>query len=122
MADRRATWNKFKKEYPQFEENRKFKTDLGPTLDKVDGLAEKFEDLVSQVKKLGAEYEGQIKDMKTAAKAYKVIVDELAASNKKISSDFESMFDIWFTTNAIPVDMVASAVTDASKQIKAVRW
>jgi hypothetical protein len=66
--------------------------------------------------------QGRARQCSRCPKAYKAIVDELGASNKKISSDFESMFDVWLTTNGIPMDLVASAASSASKQIKAVKW
>lgn len=90
-SDMRKTWQDFKKSHPTFEEHKRFKSDVGPQLDKFDKARDEFSDLREALKKKAEDVVTIGKSVAAALKGYEAVVKDLQDSDKSVKSDFEKM-------------------------------
>jgi hypothetical protein len=99
MAGLRDAWQTFKKKHPAFEKSKKFKSDVGPQLDKFDKARNEFSTLREALKKKGTEVFTIGLSVGAALKGYEEVVKELEVSDKTIRADFKATnFDTFTDT------------------------
>lgn len=92
MAGIRTSWQDFKKKHPNFEKSKKFKSDVGPQLDKFDKARDEYDALMHAAEKKAAEVVAIGNAVAAALKGYDAVVKELQASDKTIKADFSAGF------------------------------
>ena len=87
----RKMWQDFKKNHPDFEKHKNFKSDVGPQIDKFSKATDEINEVYRELKK---ELDGMFKQAKSigaALKGYEQIVKQLKAQDKTIEADFHSL-------------------------------
>jgi hypothetical protein len=94
MGKWRDAWTKFKKAHPDFEKSKKFKNDVGPLMDEYEkGCAKCEAAFVAAVKSLNdLDKTGQ--SLLYAFKGYKAVMDEMAAYDRRILGDYQSVLEV----------------------------
>ena len=85
----RIFWREFKKRHPNFEQSKKFKSDVGPQFDKFDKALGEFFALQQAAEKKAAEIVAIGTSAAAALKGYEAVVKELDSSDKTIKADFK---------------------------------
>jgi hypothetical protein len=86
----REAWQTFKKKHPAFEKSKKFKSDVGPQLEKFDKARAEFSALREALKKKGTEVFTIGMSVGAALNGYEEVVKELESSDKTIAADFKA--------------------------------
>lgn len=112
----RASWQKFKKKYPDFEKSKNFKSDLGPNLDK-------WESAAAKARKARDDYLSAIDALVKAAKTvsqitggYGKVVDELKGAHRGIETEFTDIFEFELKFNNLPIVEVGEDGAKSGKQ------
>ena len=88
-SELRKAWQNFKKKHPEFEKHKKFKSDVGPQLDKFDKARDEFAELKRALEKKAEDVVELGSSVAAALKGYEAVVKDLEDTDKTIKSDFE---------------------------------
>lgn len=106
-SDLRKDWQTFKKDHPDFEKNKAFKSDVGPQLDKFQKARDEFSDLREEMKKKAAHVVTVGKSVAAALKGYEAVVKDLQDSDKTVMKDFKDLnFDSFEATYVQQYDKI----------------
>jgi len=97
MAKWRTLWQAFKKEFPDFEGNKRYKADVGPQMDDFEKACQDLNQRVGEVVKAFKEAQSIGKSLESAVKGYSEIVKELAKADKNIAKEFERVMGAGMT-------------------------
>ena len=94
MGKLRAEWQGFKKEWPQFDQAKGDKLNLGPLLDEHEKFCASIIKDMEELDKALLTWANSREKLRGAYKLYEKVADELGKTDKKIVGNFNAVWDI----------------------------
>ena len=102
MATWRSAWQTFKKQYPEFEKSKNFKSDVGPQMDKYESAVGSLMSALKEIEKKFDEAQKLGKSAAAAINGYGAIAKGLEKTNKGIYGDFQKLLSAANRINGEP--------------------
>jgi hypothetical protein len=87
----RKDWQDFKKDHPDFEKHKNFKSDVGPQIDKYIKATDEVDKAVAELTKQVRDMFKQAASITAALKGYEKVVKQVKAQDKTIEDDFRKL-------------------------------
>jgi len=116
MAGWRSEWQQFKKQYPDFEQSKFFKSDVGPQMDSYEKACDELKKGLAALTKRFDAAEKAGKSLLGALTGYGAVLKELEKKgNKTVSHDFGRVMSTGNNISFDPIDDLETAGNSANK-------